>query len=114
VTPDDFRKLALSVAGAEERSHMQHPDFRVKGKVFATLGYPRDGFAMVKLTRDQQEMFIELAPDAFVAVKGAWGAKGATNVILEHAKTKITREALTAAWRNVTAAAPKGRGRSSR
>ena len=93
---------------------MRHPDFRVKGKIFATLGYPREGFAMVKLTRDQQQMFVELAPDAFAPVKGAWGVNGSTSVILENAGTKITREALAAAWRNVSERAPKGRGRSSR
>ena len=114
MTADAFRKLALGLPEAEELAHMHHPDFRVRGKIFATLGYPREGFAMVKLTRDQQEMFVELAPDAFAPVKGAWGAKGATSVILAHAKTKITREALTAAWRNISEGAPKGRGRSSR
>ena len=80
---------------------MAHPDFRVNGKIFATLGYPREGFAMVKLTPDQQDMFVKLAPDAFVPVKGTWGAKGATNILLKNAKSKMVREALLAAAKNV-------------
>ncbi len=79
---------------------MAHPDFRVKGKIFATLGYPRGGFGMVKLTPDQQELFVNLAPDAFRPVKSAWGAKGATTVVLKKANTKIVREALVAALQN--------------
>jgi YjbR protein len=98
MTEHDFRKLALTFEGAEEREHMRHPDFRVGGKIFATLGYPSAEFAMVKLTPDQQDLFVQLAPDTFKPVKGAWGAKGATIVILKNAKKKITREALRAAW----------------
>src|SRR5437879_11227466 len=59
MTPNDFRHLALSFPETEERAHMDHPDFRVGGKIFATLGYPEDGWAMVKLTPLEQEMFIK-------------------------------------------------------
>ncbi len=100
MTADDFRELAVSMPGAEERAHMAHPDFRVKGKVFATLGYPSAGFAMVKLNKDQQELFVKLDPSAFVPVKGGWGANGATSVVLKKAKKKLTREALLAASKN--------------
>jgi hypothetical protein len=100
MTEDDFRKLALSLPEAEESAHMNHPDFRVGGKIFATLQSPRQGMGMVKLTPDQQEMFVKLAPDAFQPVKGGWGLKGATNVILKNAGKKITREALLTAWKN--------------
>ena len=112
MTADDFRKLALSLPDAEERTHMSHPDFRVRGKVFATLGYPAAGFAMVKLTVDQQEMFVHVDPVAFTPVKGAWGLRGATSIVLEKAKKKVTRDALMAAWQNLTF--PRGRGRASR
>ena len=101
MTAAGFREIALSLPDAEERAHMRHPDFRVKGKIFATLGYPSAGYAMVKLTRDQQELFVKLDPSAFVPVKGAWGAKGATSVVLAKAKKKTTREALLTAWKNV-------------
>jgi hypothetical protein len=100
VTEDDFRKLALSLPEAEESSHMNHPDFRVGGQIFATLRSPGRGWGMVKLTPDQQELFVKLAPGIFQPVKGGWGLKGATNVILSKAGRKITREALLAAWRN--------------
>ena len=104
MTAGDFRKLALALEGAEESAHQQHPDFRApNGKVFATLGYPSAEYAMVKLTPEQQEMFIRLDSTAFVPVKGTWGAKGATNVLLKKAKKTTVREALLVAYRNVTA-----------
>jgi hypothetical protein len=112
MTEDDFRKLALSLPDSEESSHMNHPDFRVRGKIFASLRSPRAGWGMVKLMPDQQEAFVEIAPEIFQPVKGGWGLRGATNVILKKAKKAITRDALLTAWKNVTSA--KGRGRASR
>ena len=79
---------------------MAHPDFRVAGKIFATLGYPRAGWAMVALTPDQQELFVRTNPKAFAPVKGKWGVKGATNVVLRYAPKAAVREALSIAWRN--------------
>ena len=79
---------------------MAHPDFRVAGKIFATMGYPRVGFAMVSLTPGQQELFVRTQPKVFVPVKGKWGEKGATNVVLRHATKAPVREALINAWRN--------------
>ena len=77
---------------------MHHPDFRVGGRVFATLGYPRAGWAMVALTPEDQAAFTALVPAAFVPVKGKWGEKGATNVVLRHATAPAVRAALTAAF----------------
>ena len=65
---------------------MGHPDFRVAGRIFATLGYPESGWAMVKLTPEQQELFVKSQPAAFAPVKGGWGRGGATNVRLRAAK----------------------------
>jgi hypothetical protein len=104
MTPNEFRELALSFAGAIESAHMRHPDFRVGGKIFATLGYPDENFAMVKLSADDQKEFVQTNPRVFTPVKGAWGQQGATNVHLPSATTNIVRKALTAAWRR---AAPK-------
>ena len=100
MTADDFRRLALSLPQAVEQGHMGHPDFRVGGKIFATLGYPDAGWGMVKLRPDQQETLVQAAPEVFKAVKGAWGAKGATNVRLDAADEPTLRHALTAAWLN--------------
>ena len=102
MTEDKFRSLALSMPDAEESEHMGHPDFRARGKIFATLRAPSIGYGMVKLTPDQQEMFVKLSPESFQPVRGGWGVKGATNVILAKAKVKITKEAVHAAWLNVT------------
>jgi hypothetical protein len=78
---------------------MGHPDFRVGGKIFATLGFPDPGSAMVKLSPDDQELFVAMDPGSFQPVKGGWGRQGATNVRLRSAKKGAVREALAAAWR---------------
>lgn len=104
MTPSDFRKIALSFPEAEERSHMDHPDFRVAGKIFATLGYPDKTRGMVKLSPEDQHNFTKDYPEAFVPVKGAWGRRGATTVYLKPAGKEIMQRALEAAWRNI---APK-------
>jgi hypothetical protein len=100
MTQNEFRKLALSFPETSEASHMAHPDFRVAGKIFATMGYPRSGWAMVSLTPEQQELFVRSRPKAFLPVKGKWGEKGATNVVLRHAAKTAVREALSIAWKN--------------
>jgi hypothetical protein len=100
VTANDFRRLALSLPDAEERDHMDHPDFRVCGKIFATLGYPEKGWGMVKLTAEQQHYFAKDYPQMFVAVKGSWGRRGATSVNLKTAEKEILSKAIKAAWRN--------------
>lgn len=101
---NDFRKLALALPETEERQHMNHPDFRVAGKIFATLGYPDKFRAMVKLSPEDQHYFSKDFPEAFIPVKGAWGRRGATNVVLKAAKKETLCRALQAAWRNT---APK-------
>jgi hypothetical protein len=96
--------MALGFPGVLESSHMGHPDFRVGGKIFATLGFPDSGSAMVKLTPDEQELFVSMEPGSFEPVKGGWGRQGATNVRLRSATKSAVREALAVAWR---ARAPK-------
>jgi hypothetical protein len=99
MTPNEFRKLALSFPDTEERGHMNHPDFRVAGKIFATLGYPDKSWGMVKLTPVEQEMLVEAEPAVFVPAKGAWGRQGSTTVNLKTAEKDVVRNALAAAWR---------------
>jgi hypothetical protein len=102
--PNEFRQLAMSFPEVIESAHMHHPDFRVGGRIFATLGYPHENSAMVKLSSDEQKEFVRRNQGVFAPVKGAWGRQGATNIDLPAARIKIVREALTAAWRNT---APK-------
>jgi hypothetical protein len=104
MTPNEFRQLALSFPEVIESAHMHHPDFRVGGRIFATLGYPDEEFATVKLTRVDQKEFVRSSSDVFRPAKGAWGRQGSTIVYLPAATIDIGREALTAAWRNT---APK-------
>ena len=96
-TPDDFRRIALSLPGAEEGSHMGHADFRVGGRIFATL--PDEGLGMVVLMPEQQEDFMHLAPGAFEPAAGAWGRGGSTLVRLEAVPEDLLEAALAAAWR---------------
>jgi hypothetical protein len=102
MTTEDFRRMALSLPGAIESEHMNHPDFRMKGRIFATLHYPADGWAMVKLPPDQQASFVELQPTAFKPVNGAWGRQGATNVLLKKVKEDSLQGALTLAWQHAS------------
>lgn len=101
MTTHEFRRIALKLDGATAQKHMGHPDFRVDGKIFATLGVPGRGWGMVKLTPEQQELFVRSQPKAFMPVKGAWGRAGATNVALPTARKGAVREALLMAWGNV-------------
>lgn len=94
-----FRTLALALPEAVESSHMGHPDFRVAGRIFATLG-PDEDWGMVKLTPDQQASFIQDEPDVFHPASGAWGLRGATIVTLRRAKVTRVKWALYLAWRN--------------
>ena len=98
MTADDFRRIALALEGAVEGTHMGHADFRVGGKVFATLGYPDADWGMVALLPEQQSLFVDDQPEVFRPVKGGWGAKGATNVRLEAADDETLDRALRAAW----------------
>jgi hypothetical protein len=104
MTEDQFRCLALALPEATESAHHGHPDFRVGGKVFATLGYPARGYGMVKLTPAQQRSFAGAAPNVFKPVAGGWGRRGCTNVHLSKASKAALLPAMVAAWRNV---APK-------
>ena len=99
MTADQFRRVALSLPGVSEGSHMGHVDFRVGGKIFASLGYPDDAWGVVNLTPQQQGEFVRDHPKIFVPVKGAWGRQGSTNVRLKPATKAILFTAMVAAWR---------------
>ena len=97
MTPNGFRRIVLKLEGVVEGSHMNHPDFRVNGRVFASLhGQPQVG--MAALTPADQQRFIADAPDAFEPEAGAWGRMGCTRVHLTHADEEAVGEALTLAW----------------
>ena len=107
MTPAVFRKLALSLPETEEHQHMNHPDFRVAGKIFATLGYPDKTRGMVKLSPEDQHNFSKDYPEAFTPVKGTWGRRGATSVLLKVARKDALQKAIEAAWRfNAPKASP--------
>src|SRR5262245_7469251 len=107
MTADDFRKMALSFPGAVESAHMNHPDFRIEGRIFATLGYPDESSGMVKLTPEPQRAFGKKAPGVFKPCSGVWGERGATNVCLAWAKKNVLNAALDAAFKNVISQAKK-------
>ena len=95
---DDFRRLALAFPGAEERAHMGHPDFRVGGKIFATLHAPAKGTGAVMLLPEQQELAMAAEPDAFSPAAGAWGRSGSTMVRLDAVSDEWLERTLAWAW----------------
>jgi hypothetical protein len=101
MTSAEFRTAALKVPDASESAHMNHPDFRVNGKIFASLGYPDDGWGMVKLTPMQQRAFIKEAPEMFAPCAGAWGKAGATSVHFASARKRILHKALRVASQKI-------------
>jgi hypothetical protein len=107
MTIDEFRKAALEIPTAVKLSHMNHPDLRVAGKIFASLGVPDKNWGMVKLRPEQQRTFVEKAPDVFKPCSGAWGRAGHTNVYLPAAKPRIVRAALDTAAKNVALSVKK-------
>jgi hypothetical protein len=105
VTSNDFRELALGLPGAEEGSHMGHPDFRAGGRIFASL-HTGDRTGMVKLTPEQQREMLRNHAAMFEPSAGAWGRQGCTTVILAAADRGTVRGAVLLAWENVIAKRP--------
>jgi hypothetical protein len=99
MTPNDFRRIALSLEGAEESSHMGNPDFRVGGRIFATLASARQGYGNLMLTPEQQNSFVQELPGMFLPVKGGWGRMGATHILLAVANKDVLTGALQTAWK---------------
>jgi hypothetical protein len=99
MTASDFRRLALSLDGAEEGSHMGAVDFRVGGHIFATLASVKEGFGNLMLSPEMQAEFVSEAPEVFLPIKGGWGRMGMTHIRLAAANRDVLLGALQAAWR---------------
>ncbi len=95
----DFRRIALSMEGAEESSHMGAADFRVGGRIFATLASERQGYGNLSLTPEMQTEFVEEQPDIFLPIPGGWGRMGMTHIRLSAANEDMLTGALRAAWK---------------
>lgn len=95
----DFRRLALGLDGAEESSHMGAADFRVGGRIFATLASEEQGYGNLRLTPEQQAVFLEEQPEVFLAIAGGWGRMGMTHIRLAEATEALMAGALRTAWR---------------
>lgn len=95
----DFRRLALSLEGAKEGSHFGAADFRVGGRIFATLAAEKQGYGNLMLTPEQQGTFVAEAPEIFVPIPGGWGRNGATHVVLAKANKDVLLGALRTAWK---------------
>jgi hypothetical protein len=96
---EDFRRIALSLPGVEESSHMGAPDFRVSGRIFATLASQSQGYGNLKLTLDQQATFVEELPNVFFPIAGGWGRMGMTHIRLAAASEDVLEGALRTAWK---------------
>jgi hypothetical protein len=99
MTAHDFRRIALSFKGAEESSHMGAADFRVGGRIFATLASVKQGYGNLMLTPEQQAAFVEELPDIFIPIKGGWGRMGMTHIKLSAAHEDVLAGALRTAWK---------------
>lgn len=95
----DFRKIAVSLPGAEESSHMGQPDFRVDGRIFATLASAKQGYGNLMLTPEQQTAFVEEMPEVFLPIPGGWGTMGMTHIRLAEASEDVLYGALHSAWK---------------
>lgn len=95
----DFRRLALSLEGAEEGSHFGAADFRVGGRIFATLAAEKQGYGNLMITPEHQAVFVAEAPEIFVPIPGGWGRNGATHVVLAKANKDLLLGALRTAWK---------------
>jgi len=109
----DFRRIALGLEGAEQGSHMGATDFRVGGRIFATLASVKQGYGNLMLTPEQQAEFVGEMPDVFLPVKGGWGRKGATHIRLANASEDVLAGALRAAWKNRVEKNAKAGGKKS-
>lgn len=99
MTVEDFRRIALSLEGAEESAHMGSPDFRVGGHIFATLASQEMGYGNLMLSPDRQQALVEEWPKIFLPVAGGWGRMGATHLVLKQAKEEVAAGALRMAWK---------------
>ena len=113
LSPEDFRRIALRMVDAIEGAHMGHPDFRVNGRIFATL-HPDHEWGMVKLTPDQQQKFVRQNPATFVPESGAWGRAGCTRVRLDSVDEDMLGEVMTLAWQNTAKKSGAGRSKTKR
>ena len=111
---NDFRRIALSLPGAEESSHMGQPDFRVGGRIFATLASEKQGYGNLMLTLEQQAEFVQELPEVFLPIPGGWGRMGMTHIRLTAASEDVLTGALRTAWklRVEKNAKPGGKGRA--
>jgi hypothetical protein len=109
----DFRRIALSLEGAEEGSHMGAADFRLGGRIFATLASERQGYGNLMLTPEQQTAFVEELPEVFLPIKGGWGQMGMTHIKLAAATEDVLTGALHTSWKlRVEKNANSGRAKS--
>ena len=119
MTAKDFRRIALSLEGAEEGSHMGSADFRVGGRIFATLASEKQGYGNLMINVEQQTAFVEELPDVFLPIAGGWGRMGMTHIRLAAASEDVLTGALRVAWKlrvekNAKPTAAKKRGGAGR
>ena len=107
MTPTGFRRIALGLRDAVEQAHHGHPDFRMGGRIFATLGYPDNQWGMVGIHPRSARRFVRDHPGVFVPAAGAWGDQGSTTVRLNRIDEEALGEALTLAWRNAIEKGPR-------
>ena len=114
MTPDAFKKLLLALPNVMEGQHQGHADFRLNGRIIASLGAPSAEWGMLKLPPEQQARFVALAPAVFAPSAGAWGRQGYTKVLLAEATKSLVAPAAALAFETQMAAAPAKTARSTK
>lgn len=99
MTEADFRRIALSFEGAEQGSHFGATDFRVGGRIFATLASISEGYGNLFLTPEHQAAFVEEQPNIFLPIHGGWGRMGMTHIRLAASDEDTLAGALHTAWK---------------
>jgi len=100
MTDAQFREIALSFPEAVEAAHMGHPDFRVGGRIFATLGYQNEGRGVLLLSPEEQQEMLSQHPKMFEPVPGGWGRRGSTQVVLARITRPVLEAAMRKAWQS--------------
>jgi hypothetical protein len=96
---DEFRRVALGLPETSEGEHAGLPTFLVRGRRFATLGWPEPHKVAIALSLEEQEMLLAACPLAVERAPGAWGRRGHTRLDLTIADDATVRSVITMAWR---------------
>lgn len=102
MTRDEALGHALALPDALAQAHFDRMAVRAgKGRIFATVG---TADVNLRLTPDEQALFVDSAPVLVAPVAGGWGRQGWTRLALDGADEALLHSLLAAAWRGAAPA----------